>query len=557
MNINLEEIMRPYYEKQEKIIETKKQVEESIVKQAEDYAASNTANIRTLELRLERLRNNREQEINEYIENEIAKSPYLYATHAASIRKDLEFEYDIKEKEIQEEIERELTRQKNTSIEPIRNYYNVDVRELVELKGEIRKSLISAKRQLELNLMEIKIQHDTTMYKLSTFEYIYDESHRVQNADEFRKLYEESNRIVEAKYNYENQLKKIEEYLSVTELTTEEIKICMMSMESWEKEEYDRRKGLENVQEPVVPVIEEPVVEVTDEPVAEVTQEPIVGLIEEEPIVEVIEEEPVTEEELPFEIMEEDLLPLEDDVIDIEELEEAQEELSDVIARDLINTEEVISVPQVKYDEYDNVIVENYDDLLNHIYHDIVMSTKQLSSIKLDPSKSELPSDKLYFSEKNDLSQDYNVSGTIKSIDLPNGVYLNEQDISEGLDELEKSNKGRTFIVESIDKEFNITKKTVNMLKQTLKKCSTIKLLEQKKISNFDIKRVFGKNHSEEQVDLGNVDTNLRAGNYINLDNLFNNLSNLFVEKKENWFKQTFDKIISKEEEAKKEYKIR
>ena len=81
--MNLEEIMKPYYDKKDNI--EKQYIERKSF----------------LNLRLENLRNNKAREIEEYVQNAVAERPNFYAGYGAMIRKDLEQAYAKKEQELE------------------------------------------------------------------------------------------------------------------------------------------------------------------------------------------------------------------------------------------------------------------------------------------------------------------------------------------------------------------------------------------------------------------------------------------------------------------------
>ena len=209
--MKLEDMMRRYFEKQEEI-QNKYTVQKNFLK-----------------MRLERLRDNKEREIAEYVDNSLSSNKNFYVGYGAMVRNDLEKEYARKEEEIQNELN------------AVDKYYRVDVRELVSIKEDIRKELFAKKRELVLKLREVQIDSDLVILNIAKFEPKYDENYSIINGDERKKLFDRSHELVEVKYNLEKELKQLEEYLNLTEITKEEGKILMMSMTPWEKEEYDRR----------------------------------------------------------------------------------------------------------------------------------------------------------------------------------------------------------------------------------------------------------------------------------------------------------------------------
>ena len=601
MDMNIEEIMKPYFEK-------KQQMEnriESLKEELEKIRTKRQKNVRinSLKLQLERIRNNKESEIAEYIQNALLEGNDFYSGYSAMIRADLEREYALKERELEKEIE-ELS--KNTfdeieedieqipdeereielenEIKALEKYYRVDIKELIEIKSEIRKSLISAKKELEFNIMEAKINFDVAMLKLKRFEYIYDENNRILNSNEFKELYDEVNRLIEIKYGYEMQLKQLNEYLKMTELEPEEIKIGMMSLTPWEKEEYDRRKASKIKAESIAQEIKESGASAEDIKNDETNEldkheenipfdltESLKKEVEEQK--EQIEEEifgneekseefsgnEEKEEDVHFTVLEPDELPIEEEKTDEEEVEfkEIEENLTKEIEKELSTPEEKIKNDlndstldiqdvNIKFDENDDVIADTYNDLLKFIFIDVIDEAKKMRSIKIDSSKGELSDSSRYISTNEEgRYEPYEVKGTVNSeeVELPTGEFVNKKDIFKAIDNYRKSNKGRTFTVNGV--EHKVTRKTAKNLKKLLKHCTTVTLLNEKKITEFDMKRVIIKNHTDDnsKLDLGRVETSLQAGDYISAEQFLGSLRTLFEEKKESWFSKTFEKI--------------
>ena len=468
--MNIEEIMKPYFDKKEEI-ENKSKINDQYLQEK-----------RILELRLDRLRKNKEQEIEEYVKNAVSDRPDFYAGYGAMVRKDLEQAYIAKEQGLVEEIEL-LEAKIAANHNEIVKFNRVDVRELVDAKQEVRKTLMASRKELEIKLKEYQLEYDSVMLRLSRNQLQHDENHSILNGGEFKSLFEESHRLVDEIYSIQKDLKQIEENLVMTEITHEEAKVLMMSMTPWEKEEYDRRRT----------AIEISIVE-------EVVEAPVV---EEAPTVEVIEETPVVEE----------------------------------------TSEEVV-------EEKPSTLEENYSEFLKDVFSDItdiIKSKDKVELISLEKGK--------YISAKNPETKEFEDVGEVdleeSDIELPNGLYLSKRNIFQALDDYRKQNKGRTFTVDGMSYEVN--RKTVRKVKKSLRDCSIIKLLREKKLSLFDIKRVYGKDKADEyreSVEIGSVKTNAPSGEYINLSDFYLNLKKLFAEKSPTWFEKLTSKFTKYEDEV-------
>jgi len=126
--MNVEEIMRDYYQ------------------QKEQLENRDTTERRRLELSLERLRDNKEKEIQEYLEKLISYRDNFYSGYIDRVRRDLEQAYEDKEKELEEQIEK----LSNSNIE----------NELENLKKETVDKLTAIREDLEKQLAETLEQYN-------------------------------------------------------------------------------------------------------------------------------------------------------------------------------------------------------------------------------------------------------------------------------------------------------------------------------------------------------------------------------------------------------------
>ena len=484
--MNIEEIMKPYFDKKEEI-ERKTEINNKHIEEKN-----------LVSLRLERLRDNKDREIEEYVQNAVADRPDFYAGYGAMIRKDLEQAYSAREQELENQI-KELDEKMDANYKELSRYHRIDVRELTDVKHGLRKELIAAKKELEIKLQETNLRFDAVMYKLSTFKYEYDENHNVLNGNQYRELFELSNSLIEQKYNLQRDLKQVEDYLKITELTEEEVKTVMMSMTDWEKEEYDRRKAsLEKIN-----VFEETLkVQEQTEPIE----------VEEE--IKQIEEIQTVEEE-----------KIETSTVDYEQeiFESAQEAIEEQSLYDFYARGTAAEQEQE----------ENYSKFIDEITDDVLMCVKKLRTVEVQDGK--------VIQSKS--GRDYTVEGNLlEEIELPNGLYLNRHDVERAARNYKRQSKGRTFIVKGVDLAYNVTRKSVKKVKEVLRNCSLRELLNEKKISIFDVKRVYGKEEAEKySVDARN--TALKTEDYVKVQDVLEAFKELFIEKTPTWLERLTSKF--------------
>lgn len=508
--MNIEEIMKPYFDKKEEFSKRHEvfgNSQNEIINRYEEenkkYREENESyerEIAAINVRLENYRKNRNAEIEEYVKNAVSDRPEFYAGYGAMIRKDLEQEYLNREKTLEQErnkfndkindnylkiaennklIEKAVQTKNNGETN---KFYNVDVRELIDIKHDLRKSLISAKKELEIKIKESQLHFDSVMLKLSTFKYEYDENHNVLNGNQYRELFELSNSLIEEKYNLQKDLKQVDEYLALTELTEEEVKTVMMSMTDLEKEEYNRRKNI---------------TEIIEENISPIENEEVVS----------------TEQELPS---------IEQQIGEfvVETKEEKEQRVYDYAKKTMDAQKE---------------LDQNYSNFIDEISDDIFSCIKRLRTIQVQDGKV----------IQTNPGKDYKIEGTLpEEIELPNGLYLNRHDIESAARNYKKQSKGRTFIVKGIDKVLNITRESVKKLKVALREFSLQELLKEKKISIFDVKRVYGKDKTEEYT---NQSIEIKTENYVKVEDAFEAFKQLFVEKTPTWLERLTSKFKKEE----------
>lgn len=502
----LDEIMKPYFDKLKEMEENQRERENRILETKttiSDMKATRLAERKNLEIELENLRvrnkisikefeEKKEREIEEYISSTLNSNSSFFASYGSMLRKDLEKEYDRKLEEMKAEFARKEAdliekisklkmvsdeeREEKSTLEQINkpyNFRNVDLRELVEIKENLRKKLLDEQKRLNYELKREQINFDSTMLAIDDFEYQYDPENRRGNGAERLALFQKSGKITDKMNEIKKSLKKLEEYLTLTLLTPEETKALMSSMTHWEKDEYNRRK-----------------------------------------------------------------------VVDIYSGASKDKD------SDIVEVEDPIKFDVEEQD--DKVVAEDKSNLFQFMYNDIVNAANNLATIKINSSNGKLGETERYISSK-EKNYDYELNGTIdleeKSVNLPCGEYLNIDDVMEAIENLYNKNKGRSFVVNSTGKEYKVSKFTIKKLKQKLKKCSRIKLIEEKKISKFDLFRVFGKHKSDKlvkEVEMSSLDNvYVPEGEYISRDDLIIALDNLFTTKKLDWLRTVSEKLTS------------
>lgn len=502
------------------------QLKESKKLKISELKAKRDQSIKELKLRLERLRDNKEKEIQEYLEQLCLENPTASPLYISMVKKDLDKAYEEQEKDLNDRIEslkrtteqeiRTLKSDSNDEKELINemdninkefkvnadvidekinnlstrpNYSRVYEKELFNLKGDIRKKLFAYKKELDLELQREKMKFDNSTLDLSEFKYEYNDQHQVTNGSKWRELYERSNQIIDKINNIKEALKALEKNLDLTDFKNDKY----ISLAPWEQAEYDRRNKITN-----------------DDNNSNVSS----------------------------------------DLVDIENKINNDENNRNV-PKDLVDTyTPVKSDFSIVDGEY---VVDDYEKLSSLIYNEIVDIAKNMRSVKLDFSSDENINDRYYFSDKENKNSEFDYKGVVylnkeKPIRLPNNEYIYSDDIKKAIKNYYKKNKGQRFYVKEADKTLTISRETVRKLRKSLKVHSTIILLEDKKLSDFDVKKVFGKERFEKiknMVDIGTIKTKLPVGEYISRNEFISKLNKTLTS--ENWLKKLNQKFKRKD----------
>lgn len=547
MKSNLEilnDIMKPYFDKQEQdILDSKNIIEER--KSLEDELAQLPTR---REIVIRDFKEKRDREINEYINQVLNSDSNFFSNYGSMVRRDLEREYDSKLESIKKDFDSKeqdlVSRIEQLNKAP--NYHNVDLRELANLKGDLRIQLLAEQRRLNLELRKEQINFDSVMLELSNFKYEYNEQNQVVNGFEFRNLYEKSNSIIDRQNQLKSDLKTLEEYLNLTILTKEESASLMRSLAPWEQAEYDRRNKIKvNLDNIEVPVLKE---------------EDILLLpaqIENEDMIDISS---YSDESKRFTLNDEDET---EDVLDEVNKSDEQENVSKTEI-DLNDIEEINDPINSEYEESNNeVFVNKQLDLFKMIFNEIVTEAKNLKAVKINQSKGKLGKNGYYVSTKEG-NKEYEVSGIIEgrdeNLELPCGEHFNSSDINEALDNFYAKNKGRSFSVIENSKVYKMSKLSLLKVKHHLKKCTIFKLMKENKITKLDLFKSFGKSESEKIVKDIDIETleekNIPEGDYVSRNELITSFEKLFTKKRLVWLRDMLDAIKSNKNQDRQQYEV-
>lgn len=516
----LEQIMKPYFDKKyeiERELGSAKREQDNLNNKISKIRDNREQEKRQLELRLEKLIDNKNKEISEYIEQIYLSNPNVSPIYVSMVKKDLEQAYKNQEDSLNSKIA-ELgneTEEEINSLEAINkldntpNYDRVYEKELQNISEDLRKQLLSYQKEISEKLSQEKINFDNIMLQLSKFKYEYNEQHQVINGNVWRELYDKSNTTLENINSLKKVLNATEDYLSLTDSKNYKY----ISLAPWEQSEYDRRNSKK--EEEIIKVDEQPLM--LEESNKELTKT--------------------------------------DDSLELS-LDDLKKEAEVAVNKVLDNDKEKIEDPVISTSVHinDQVISDDYSELVKQIYNDVIEEAESLRSISLNSSKGKLLPSERHLSVKNSKNDTFKTTTSVdlgykedEEIQLPNGEYVNKNDFVDALNKYYNKNKGKEYVVQEISENLEINRENISKFKKALKNCSIIKLIKDKALSALDLKRVYGKEKTEEYVSeakqIGAFSTDLPEGEYVSRNELIAKMKKLFSEKKISWLKKVSEKL--------------
>lgn len=555
LNNFVEELNNIKSEQNKKVENFKKEISAELEEKQQEILAKleeKQQEIGMLRNRLERLKDNKEAELNSFFAE---YNPDLFANYGGTVRKDLEDAYLKNEQTLNEQItqkEQELIELKkgqelkelkkartndlkefikarelelqitieerkfeiediisnkthekenlnldsNVILGDLERFHRVDVRELIDIKMEANKKLLALKNMLELELRERQLKADSASLELAKYN-----KNANKTTEEWKMLFEKSSELLDKVHEIRLSIREVEKYIELVQVTNDEWKIAAIAMNQLEKDEMDRRKGIER---------EVPSVEFEYNNMETIEREEESKEFDYSELAD-SEQEKVNEAASEFEYNNmEEKAEEESKEFDYSELEVPENDPANV---EFDKVEESTPIAEKKE------ALNSATDLITTIYRDIVTSVKEVNTLEYEGK-----------------------------IPLPNGKYLNNEDIMKATNNYFSRMKGRTLKVEATNKEFVVNKSVVRRIKKALKHSAISILIGEGKIGEPDLKRVYGLS-GIDTYDLGRKRTDLPSGYYTHVDFYLDLLKQVFVEKKETWL----DRFVSKRQAKKAE----
>ncbi len=498
MKNRIDELMKPFMDK---IDELKKE---------------RNGKVTHLRLQLERLKANKESEIEEYLREYVSEntSSLPNPNYREIVKRDLENAYLAKEKALQDEIN-------NTP-----DYTNVYLYELGETQDKYRKIIYQEKKRLEFDIEEADIRFQVALHSLRAFKYEYDENHNIteHSRNKYKALSERSQACADRLSRLKLDMQKLEEYEKIVK-TSPRVLLevggpeTLQTLTPWEKDYYEKRKAEREKTSAPTPV-PAPTPEPTPAPAPSPAKDP--------------------------------------------EKKDPKDPTAPVKPTDPKKDPKPVPVSE----DLADVIVDNSNALINQVYEDIMSGVDEIQTIKLSPRKDATKRTLSTVIDGEVLPQaviDLKVGE--EEIVLPNGEYVNRKDFNKALQDYYKKNKGKIYYVKETDEKLSLSKKALRKLKRTFKLCSIIELLKNKKITETDVRRVIGKENAYKNgipSMYAELSSNLRLseydyvdnGEYVSVSDVKENLEQLFSEKRKGWLKRIKENLLSRKKEKSDEEEI-
>lgn len=456
--------------------------------------------LNSFKIELEKLRNKRDEEIDQYISQYTNSLNNFYSGYEHMIRRDLKQVYIPQERKLEN---------------LIKILENSEILKLLVLKKEAQKKLKNEQRLLELQIENIKVELKEIQLELLTFKYEYNENNEIVNLDVCQNLYKKYNKNNNMIYSISKKIKQIKDILEIIKLTEEEKEII---------DEY--KKNIESM---------------TD--------------IEKNRIENVINSINLVELELKIQDVGEDDL---------------QNQMYSQISTNQNIKDSNKPIPPIQ-NEYTD---EKLNDLITTIFNDVINTTKDMKSFKINQSYTISKKNKKKSNKNlNLLELDKSFSDELIEI---NGISFNKDDFYQAVYNYKNKTKNQKYVVKEIKKIISISLEKMKKVKDTLRDCCAIKLLRDKNIDSFELVRVYGKEKVEEYINEAtnlekefvtvesskitsdevekSLSYNSQDGEYIFRDDLILSLSSLFKEQFSNWIKIISERLEEKESNNINEY---
>ena len=222
MKNRIDELMKPFMDK---------------VSELKSERNSQTSRLR---LELQRLRDNKEAEIEEYLNEYVPENSASMPNpnYREIVKRDLENAYLAKEKSLQEKL-------RTTP-----DYTNVYLYELSEVQDEYRKIIEQERKRLQFEIEDTDIRFQVALHAIKGFKHEYDENHNptANSRDKYKELFERSQFFADELSRLRLDMQKLNEYEKIVKTSARVLlevggEETLQTLTPWEKEYYDKRKA--------------------------------------------------------------------------------------------------------------------------------------------------------------------------------------------------------------------------------------------------------------------------------------------------------------------------
>ena len=511
---------------------------EEISKKVNEQNTEKNYQIRLRELRLEKLRDNKEKEIEEYM-NEYAGDVF-YSGYTSHLRGRLEGAYKEKEESIENEIKalKVLTDEEISLQEKLKTL-------------TLKKEVLLKKQKLNEELKELEFKFFATMLEMKNFKFLYDENHKILNQADYIELTNKSMLM-------SSRMQEIKELLKT--LSEEDIKEVNLNKESKLVEEVVLNKSSEPVEE-VKPKEENKNFEMYKILNNAPTLSSIIDKKGSKPVKEIIEGN-----EKQYQNFEVTKIPKNKPIsssvktgeltIDLGKQPSEVPTVNDADAKQTYMYQYGGVIPKLlvpndasKSNEDSNKTDNVAEDIVKDILDDIIGEVKDLTKIKLVKGNKEFERE-IFVKDGNEYKFVTNVTGygMDNTINLPNGHFFDVRDIVSALNEFTKNNKkGKTYVVESTKEKIKLNKRNIKKLKNMLEQAALLCFEKDKSRTSDDVTKIYGKTEGKTEFRMQEVGSVVNSpidnGYYILEDSLMEKINSLRVKPKLSWLKKISQKL--------------
>lgn len=539
MDNYLDSIMQPYLGRKSEINRKLSTIDsriEGVNKKLYELQLEKNRQVRILELRLEKLRDNKAREIEEYIEEYVNSKPSPYYGYVEKVSKDLEQAY----KERENSLEKEIVLAQAQPEEELA-YIN-EIKSLTLAKEE----LLNTQEKLNDELKNADFKLVSLMVELRNFKYEYDNNHSIINKAEHEDLLNRITAVSQELDGIRKAMNKLDEQISSFELNGEFDKsvIERVTNESQSKKQEDIISEESTLVESVIGIVKEiDTPEIKSSVELPIPMEPPVDTISGDLAIEESETSKYSSETEQESTV---VLECDEPSLKVEKLNRAQRQMYKMLG--------IVPVDQNNTKDRSTSDVNSaktYTDLIKLIFDEVKKEAQDIQTMRLTPTDNP----NIHNVEIKQNNGEYKVVTTVsgydsdadKTLKLPNGELFNSDEMYEALNKFLEKNKGKTYIVKDTGKKLKITERKMKKVKKAFVDSCMLYLKKDDTRKTENITEIYAKDNqstSFKKQKIGEMaNSELEYGYYVSQDGVLDALGNLRTKFNLQWLKKLSNKL--------------